>query len=179
MKEKEIWKDVVGYEGWYEVSSYGRVRNVRKRSRTYIGRILKPKRKQNGYLEFCLCRNDKRHFFTAHRLVAEAFLGPRPRGLETNHKNGDKANNHLDNLEYLSHSDNEKHAYRIGIKSFKGSKNNNHILTENDIPRIRKLLTEGNLTQKEIGAIYNVHRVTIGDIKSERRWGWLKGKDEE
>jgi len=94
--------------------------------------------------------------------------------MQINHKDGNKANNHISNLEYVTPSENCKHAYRIGLADERGERNPNHKLKEKDIPQIRKLLDEGVLSQREIGRRYGVTRGAIKCIKIGRNWGWLK-----
>lgn len=102
---EEIWRPVVGYEGLYEVSSYGRVRSLDRydsRNRFRKGRILKLSDNGRGYLIVGLHSNNKVKNFLVHRLVAEAFL-PNPENLtEVNHKDEDKSNNCVDNLEWCN-----------------------------------------------------------------------------
>ena len=102
----EEWRPIVGYEGLYEVSSYGRVRSldmyVKARYgnyRLHKGKVLSPGEK-NGYLFVNLSCNGKHNTITVHRLVAQVFL-PNPDNLpEVNHKDEDKTNNNADNLEW-------------------------------------------------------------------------------
>lgn len=102
---KEIWKPVEGYEGIYEVSNFGRVKSLNYH-REGIVKILKPQKDGSGYLQVQLWRNGKMKAFKVHRLVAEAFL-PNPLGLpEINHKDEDKTNNIVSNLEWASRWDN-------------------------------------------------------------------------
>lgn len=119
--ENETWKDVVGYEGLYQVSNFGRVKSIEhysavKRGDIVMnmkkpGRILQPLIRQHGYLGVQLygrgghaTKNMKT--FSIHRLVAEAFI-PNPDGLEeVNHINEDKQDNRMVNLEWISHKDN-------------------------------------------------------------------------
>ena len=100
----ENWKDVVGYEGLYEVSDLGNVR------RTKSGRPLKPLKRQHGYLGVQLHGKggNERNFktFSIHRLVAEAFIPNNENKPEVNHKDEDKANNRVENLEWVSHKEN-------------------------------------------------------------------------
>lgn len=102
---KEIWKDVPGYEGRYEVSNIGNVRNPRK--------TLKKSVKWNGYEFVGLLTQRKVKLKYVHRLVWEAFNGPISEGLEVNHKDENKLNNTLENLELLNHKDNINYGTRI------------------------------------------------------------------
>ena len=100
---EEIWKPVVGYEGLYEVSSYGRVRSLDRydsRNRFLKGRILRLNDDGKGYLRVQLSSNGKAKMYSVHRLVAIAFL-PNPDNLpEVNHRDEDKINNSVENLEW-------------------------------------------------------------------------------
>ncbi len=108
----EVWKEIPGYEGVYEVSNYGRVRSNARKVWNYTkqGRILKPHRKENGYMQITLCGRSKyeKHAYI-HRLVAEAFI-PNPNNLpQVNHKDFDKANNCVENLEWVTAAENHLH----------------------------------------------------------------------
>lgn len=96
MYDIEEFRDVVGYEDLYEVSNEGRIRNKN------TGRILKPNKIHNGYLQVSLCKDGERKPALVHRLVAQAFL-PNPNHYpQVNHKDEDKTNNSVDNLEYCT-----------------------------------------------------------------------------
>lgn len=105
--KKEYWKPVVGYENLYEVSNLGRIRSfdrwVKSKNgsiRICRGRILKPGTDKRGYLYVVLCKNNKQKTYKVHRLVAEAFL-PNPDNLpQVNHKDENKQNNNVENLEF-------------------------------------------------------------------------------
>lgn len=106
--EHEIWKPVKGFEGLYEISSLGRVKSL------WYGKekILKPGKNRKGYLFVSLCRNGKQKNFRIHRLVAEAFLS-NPMGLpEVNHKDENKANNCVNNLEFCDAKYNSNYGHR-------------------------------------------------------------------
>lgn len=120
----EIWKDVVGYEGYYQVSNLGRVRsldrvldkpNILTGGQTIRkGKILKQK-ELSGYMYVNLCVHDKRHHCRVHRLVAEAFI-PNPDGKpQVNHKYGNKKDNRGYRLEWATASENGKHSYENGF----------------------------------------------------------------
>ena len=122
--EKEIWKDVIGYEGLYEISNFGRIRSKKRlvsyngTYRLYNGKTLSPFISSSGY--YAIVLHKTRPIFKLnyiHRLVANAFL-PNDNNLEqVNHKDGNKLNNCVDNLEWCSRSENMKHAIRIGLIS--------------------------------------------------------------
>lgn len=99
MKSIEQWKPIVGYEGLYEVSSLGRIKSLNYH-RAGKEKILKPEKERNGYLRVGLWKNGKQKMFYVHRLVGEAFI-PNPEKLpEINHKNENKANNAVENIEW-------------------------------------------------------------------------------
>ena len=101
--QRESWKPVVGWETFYEVSDWGRVRRLSS------GRILKPCLAGLGYAQITLSRHGTRKKCLIHGLVLEAFIGPRPAGHEAHHANEDKGDNHLGNLQWVSHRENMAH----------------------------------------------------------------------
>ena len=172
---KEQWRDVVGYEGIYKISDFGRVKRIKAYRSTYVGKILSPVLNCNGYGGVLLYENGKQKHWQCHRLVAIAFLGEPPQGKEVNHIDGNKTNNYLSNLEYVTKSENINHAYRLGL--LKGRRGEDHHMTklcESDIFEIRALVSRGNITHREIAEMYGVCRQTISDIWTKKRWGWLK-----
>lgn len=106
----EIWKDVRGYEGLYQVSNYGRVkRTFKKKERFLSGRADK-----DGYIEVILSKNQTKKYVRLHRLVAETFIlnpGNKP---QVNHKDRNKQNNDASNLEWVTCSENVIHAFTTG-----------------------------------------------------------------
>lgn len=107
---EECWRPVAGWEQ-YEVSCQGRVySHWQKRS-------MHPSLAGAGYLSVRLCDGPRRLRPYVHELVAEAFLGERPEGHEPNHRDGNKTNNRVSNLEWLTHSQNLKHAWASGLFS--------------------------------------------------------------
>ena len=135
--KKEYWRPVVGYEGLYEVSNFGRVRSldrwVKGRNgsvRLCKGRILKPFTTKNGYLKVSLCKNGKVKTFKVHRLVVEAFLEipeelkhlKGTRYLQVNHKDENKQNNNVENLEFCDAKYNTNYGTRNERDAKKKSK---------------------------------------------------------
>ena len=114
----EEWRPVVGYEGLYEVSNMGRVKSLERTVwdnrgcyRTVHERILKPRKDRSGYLQVNLSKDGKVKWCTVHRLVAIAFLDNADNLPEVNHKDEDKTNNCVENLEWCSRSYNMEYSY--------------------------------------------------------------------
>lgn len=108
--EKEIWKTIKGYEGIYEVSNKGRVRNR-------FNKILKGNISKDGYVHMRLYKNGALNEYLLHRLVLKTFSLEDDKRPYVNHIDGNKQNNNLENLEWVNRSENMKHAYKIGLAS--------------------------------------------------------------
>lgn len=179
MALKEIWKDIEGFEGLYQVSNLGRVRSFHNWRGTK-NRILKQNTDRGGYLWVRLSKNKKSYFKLIHRLVANTFI-PNPENKKTvNHKNGDKLDNRTKNLEWLTQSENNFHAYENGlqspgklVKNQIGEKNLQAKLTNKQVLEIRKKWKTGKYLQKEIGNEYGVSISTINGIIKRRTWGHI------
>jgi len=170
---REEWRDVNGYEELYQVSDRGRVKRVARGHGTHPGRILRPGQHRNGYLTVMLYRDGKQARVYVHRLVAVAFHGPAPEGCEVNHRNGDKHDNRTENLEWMTKSENHKHAYRVlGQEpiSIKGEANGHSKLTRREVVEIRRLYATGDYTQRELGEMFGVSDVCISLIVRRKRW---------
>lgn len=123
----EIWKDVVGYEGFYKVSNEGRVRSVSRIVKVkrgdvvydlpIIGKIIEPQERRHGYFAVCLYgkggKNGRFSQKSVHRLVAESFLENPEDFPEVNHKDENKQNNRVENLEWITHKDNSLYGTAI------------------------------------------------------------------
>lgn len=174
--ENEIWRPIVGYEGYYEVSSFGRVKRVKSitsHNRVRKEKIISPVKFSNGYLFVDLCVRGIRKKKSIHRGVAIAFLSNPYNKEQVNHIDGNKLNNRLDNLEWSTSSENQKHSIRACLRSAKGEKNSQNKLTEKEVNEIRGLLIDGKLAQLCIARIYNVSPSTISSIKHNKSWTHL------
>jgi len=121
--EEEVWRDIPSFEGFYQVSNFGRVKSLDRtleskngRKRLYVGKIHKPKIMTWGYAYVSFYRNGKYKNYSIHRLVAESFLENPLNKQQVNHKDGIKTNNDVNNLEFVTQSENIKHSYKIGIR---------------------------------------------------------------
>ena len=148
----EVWKPAPGYVGRYEVSSYGRVRSLMMQwgKLRQEPLVLKPAPNRWGYLHVVLCRNGKMKNSRVHKLVAVAFLGQCPDGMEVNHVDGDKKNNELENLEYMTHQENMDHAKNVLKRKLggtggwnRGLREGGRTLTQEKRDKIVELLGEG------------------------------------
>jgi hypothetical protein len=162
------WEIVPNTDGKYEVNPNGDVRRRISGRKLKAGELIKPCPNSDGYpciLGPVLTTGVRRKEFKIHRIVAEVFIGPCPGGLEVNHKDGNKTNNSVDNLEYVSHAENMKHAANLGlIPAANGRENSNVKLTEDQVREIRtqhKITGMGSRTlSKHLGlphgAVYGV-----------------------
>lgn len=120
---EEVWRDIKGYEGYYQISNFGKVKSLKRivkykdgRTFKYKTKYLKPTKDTRGYLGVGLNKNGNVKHFRVHRLVAETFLGkPKVRLMSVNHIDGIKTNNILDNLEWVTYSENTRKGYEIGL----------------------------------------------------------------
>lgn len=174
---EEIWKDIPGYEGLYKVSNLGKIKSLSRFRKGNNGArvpvkeiILKQAVNKLGYAVVSLSKNGKRPQFRVHRLVAFAFLD-NPRELpQINHIDGDKLNNKLSNLEWVTPKENTKHAKSIGARDYAFGENSHYAkLTEKDVERILRLVADG-LSIAEVAFEYNVHNSSIERIKNNRTW---------
>lgn len=165
----EHWKSILGYEGIYEVSDQGRVRSARKKQRTFVGKIMKLRLDSDGYSILMLNKiGSPKSLKKVHRLVAEGFI-PNPDNLpEVNHKNGIKIYNVVENLEWSTHADNQKHAGQTNLMA-KGSRNGIAKLTKEAVVSIRKSVLSGIALANE----YKVSTTTISLIKNRKIWKHL------
>lgn len=180
--DHEEWRPAFG--GYYEASSHGRVRRSlpwTRRGRT--GRVVTytPKgiplqptlRKRDGRYHVSLLIDGKRLLRGVHQVVADAFLGPCPAGLEVNHINGNRTDNRPGNLEYVTGTANKQHAYRLGLVKpaprMPGNLNPRAKLTENDIRAIRARRLSGE-TMASLARVFGVSTSAIDFICRRVNW---------
>ena len=170
---EEIWKPIPNFTR-YEASSFGNLRSLNyKNSGKTI--ILKPTISSDGYIKTMLLNDlGKYSSWTVHKFVALSFMGVIPENHEINHIDGNKLNNRLDNLEYVTRSENLLHAFRLGLcKPARGSINGNSKLNESQIKEIRDHAKNNkNYGRKALAIKYNISEATIKDIVTRRRNSW-------
>lgn len=177
--EKETWKDVEGYKGFYQVSDRGSVRSL-DRIVSYAngvetlhkGRVLKQENNK-GYRRVTLSRDGNTKRVQVHRLVASHFIFHNNHKPHVNHIDGCKSNNIISNLEWCTPAENERHSYdQLGKQALKGEQKNQSKLTEVEVKEIRDLYSRGYL-QRELADLYGVGTRHISDVVNKKRWGWL------
>lgn len=185
-KVMEIWKDIKGYEGYYQVSNLGRVKSLNTRLkyrygyRTRKGRILKPSISHKGYFKITLSKNNKSRNATIHRTVAQAFI-PNPENKPcTNHKNGIKTDNRVENLEWCTISENTQHAYDTGLKvTSEKLKEINRIRVSKRVINIRSGKCYRSLKEasEDTGITYDILRYNLRDnAKNKTDLQWMDSK---
>ena len=168
---EEIWKDIKGYEGYYQISNRGRVKSLaRKVKYQNTTRELKEKIKStfissNGYERVELSKDNSNKKYNIHRLVADAFI-PKIENKEfVNHINGIKTDNRVENLEWCSQSENELHAYRTGLakNSEKQRKAVSEYAKENRVKPIIQLGIDGSFIKEWKSAVKASEILKIGN----------------
>lgn len=179
--QNEVWKDVVGYEGSYQISDFGNVRSLdrkikhlkEEKTKSIKGKLLKGILDVNGYV-YVFFKKSK--CYKIHRLVAIHFI-PNPENKpQVNHINGIHNDNRLENLEWVTNGENQIHSYRVlGKKSnvLKGSSSNFSKLSENNVLEIRQLYDEKLFSRKELSVKFNVTKSNIDQIVTRKSWKHL------
>jgi len=173
----EKWELVKGFEGFYEISNFGRVKSLDRiiKSKNQHGecftkikqKILSPGINNHGYCNVVLQNNGYKKTLTIHQLVAIAFI-PNPENKpQVNHIDGDKTNNNDWNLEWSTNSENQLHSYNV-LKT--KPSNGNRKLLDSEISEIRNLYNTNKCTRKELQEKYSMSKSTIHSIVNNISW---------
>ena len=179
-RSPEEWRPVVGLGGWYDVSSHGNVRSwhLNKWGRRDTPKPLAQAIHKDGRRQvFLRLPGEKGVNRKVHTLVAEAFIGPRPTGLDVCHDDGDASNNHVSNLRYDTHRANLGDAIEHGTTP-KGTRNGMNVLTPAAVLSILEDVDSGKLLQREIAAHHGISRNAVSSIANGYTWSWLTGRTE-
>lgn len=179
----EEWRPILGTDGYYEVSNLGRFRSWKLAGRpgpNGPGRAERPELITgslglNGYVMIDLVApGKKRRNATAHSLVAEAFLGPRPQGLDVCHDNGVRTDNRADNLRYDTRSANQLDRIAHGTSN-RGGANGSGKLSEGEVLAI-DLLADLGMTSTQLAPMFGVSARGVRRIVAGETWSWLTGR---
>jgi hypothetical protein len=155
---------IKGYEN-YAVDDKGNIYSLPKKTRNGT-RILKYNIAKTGYGLVDLCKEGKVKKFLVHRLIAQTLLLNPENKPQVNHKNGNKLDNRVENLEWNTRSENQKHSIQIGLRTTIGEKNSQSKLTEKDVLYIRNSKEKGSV----LAIKFNISHPTICDIRKFRSW---------
>jgi hypothetical protein len=167
--QAETWKPIPCFPR-YEASSLGRIRRIGHK-------CLKATAGKFGYMQLSVSEDGKKYVTkNVHRLVAAAFIGPCPIGVQVNHIDGNKSNNAIANLEYVTRHENQRHAFAMGLHAnhVRGEHHKGARLKADGVRRI--MLLEGALSHQEIADLFCISRATVGDIYSGRSWHHITGR---
>ena len=175
-KKEEIWKDIDGYEGIYQVSNMGQVRScdryvsIRNNHKRLIKGILLRQRKnaRHGYCDVKLCLNSIYHTVMVHKLVANAFLNCCDKSLEINHIDGNKQNNAVYNLEFVTRKENIHHAIRIGLTKI-GAESCRAVYSKSEINLMRTMWKSG-VKRSEICLKFKISASRLSSILLNKRY---------
>lgn len=179
--EQEIWKEIKGYEGYYEVSNLGRFRSMDRiiifsngRKVFYKGKIINGSIEKDGYICVKLSKNGNNETKKLHRLIAQTFMPvDNSDNLEVNHIDFNRINNRINNLEWVSHIDNIHHSSKKGRykDNARGCKNGRANYTEEEIIYMRKLYDKGK-------SVMDIIKILFPNLNySERKNKWTRIKE--
>lgn len=173
----EIWVDIVGFVGMYQISSEGKVKsltrsliNSRGQYRVINERILKLKTDKDGYLRVGLRKaGQKQKYFFIHRLVCTHFKQNPSDKPTVNHLDGDKKNNKINNLEFATYEEQMEHAYKIGLQKPKyNEESGNNFLKNSEILSMREMYKSG-LTQYKIAEIFKCSQGHVSVVVNNKK----------
>ena len=162
-----IFKEIKGLIG-YEISDSSIIRNKSN------GRIKSQYISSTGYYMISISTKNKSKPYRVHRLLAEAFIPNPEKKPHINHIDGNKLNNQISNLCWVTHKENMQHAFKTGLANNTGSKNGMSKLTEDQVIKIKRLLSEGVSQYKIAKIIGGISRSAIMNIKNRNQWKHIK-----
>lgn len=173
------WKNIHGFEG-YQISNTGLVKSTQRvikhkhsGTKTIPERIIKHYISTTGYRTVKLYKKNKGTHFKVHRLIADHFISNPNNKKTINHNDGNKLNNELSNLSWMTYKENNYHAFETGLIKIFGEQSRESILTEDEVIFIR---TYGYLFNNvELGKMFGVNRKTISDVKNYKTWKFKFG----
>lgn len=160
-------KEIKDYEGLYSVTKHGEIYSHRS------GKILKKHSNGYGYLIVALYKDKKRKSSYVHRLVAKCFVSNDDNKKCVNHINGDRTDNRVSNLEWVTQKENIHHAYKTGLSKGFGETHGMAKLTDKDVKEIKLLLSK-KIGQKDIAEKFNVTKAMISYINTGKSWKHIK-----
>ncbi len=189
----EIWKDINGYEGYYQISNRGNVRSVDRFDGVHdrAGTVIKQSLKPNGYLQVGLRKHNQRKWIGVHRLVAIHFIDNPENKPQVNHIDGNKQNNTVENLEWVTAKENQHHAARTGLRD-NMPKGENHpaygkfgadSLSAKPVVRVDPVTGETKLYKAKILAkddgfdVTAISKCCHGKLKTHKGYKWYFAKD--
>lgn len=173
----EFWKDLVGYEGLYQVSTLGNIRSIDRIEkcgsffRHRKGKVLKQVINRGGYCQVTLTKDGKGCSKEVHRLIAKTFIENEYNLPEVNHIDCDKTNNSVDNLEWVSREDNTKHAMEHDLKPH-GDKHKSSKLKQSQVDWIREHYDSNDerYNTEAMTKLFGVSRSTIRRVVLNESW---------
>lgn len=173
---KEVWKDIPNWKN-YQASNLGRIKSKERYTiiahgakRHELEKIMSSHDDKDGYQTLMLSQNGKRKMLKVHRLVTQTFISNPENKPEVNHKDGNKANNCITNLEWNTTLENQKHAFATGLKNSTAENNGRAKLTWDDVNLIRKLREEYKFKVKRLMWLFDMSKSQINSIIYYKQW---------
>lgn len=171
----EEWKPLPQMPRDYEISSSGRLRRVSATRGSRVGRIRAVTKDRRGYVVYILNLDGQALVVLAHRAVASAFIGPIAPGMQVNHKNGDKSDCRVENLEIVTAGENRAHSYRVlGVApnraALVGANNHRAKLDWASVDYIRRAHADGSQSYSALANRFNVTKQAIASIVKQETW---------